>query len=97
MTDMRVPEEWRTRHLRAMGAAIRELRDRRGLSQEELGFAGKFHRNYVGLVERGQINPTFRILLQFCRALDVRLPELAYVYERQLAAGSWQTRPPRRR
>ncbi len=46
----------------ALGAAIRELRARRGLSQEQLGFDAGLHRNYVGALERGEINPTFRIL-----------------------------------
>src|SRR5215218_234452 len=38
--------------LRALGAAVRELRARRGFSQEELGFRGGLHRNYVGGIER---------------------------------------------
>jgi ribosome-binding protein aMBF1 (putative translation factor) len=43
----------------ALGRAVRELRARRGVSQEELGFRGNLHRNYVGAIERGEINPTF--------------------------------------
>jgi len=45
----------------AWGRVVRELRARRGLSQEELGFCSRLHRNYVGAIERGEINPTFRI------------------------------------
>jgi len=86
-------EEWGSHHREAMGAAVRELRARRGFSQERLGREGGLHRNYVGAVERGEINPTFRILLQLCRGLDVSLTVLAHVYQRQLAG---RARLPRR-
>lgn len=69
---------------RALGAAVRELRARRGLSQEHLGFAGGLHRNYVGAIERGEINPTLRILLKLCHGLAIPLSELTTVYERQM-------------
>lgn len=68
--------------LRALGAAVREVRARRGLSQEELGFAGGLHRNYVGGIERGELNITFRILLKVARGLNVPLSELVGLYER---------------
>ena len=49
----------RTRELHALGRALRELGARRDLSQEELGAEAGLHRNYVGALERGEINPTF--------------------------------------
>jgi transcriptional regulator with XRE-family HTH domain len=70
----------------ALGRAVRELRARRGLSQEELGFCSRLHRNYVGAIERGEINPTFRILIALSRGLAVPLSELLVVFERQLVA-----------
>ena len=42
----------------ALGRAVRETRARRGLSQESLGYVAGLHRNYVGAIERGEINPT---------------------------------------
>ncbi len=57
-----------------------------GLSQEELGFCSRLHRNYVGAIERGEINPTFRILIALSRGLAVPLSELLIVFERQLVA-----------
>jgi transcriptional regulator with XRE-family HTH domain len=74
------------RHRLALGAAVRELRARRGFSQEELGFRGRLHCNYVGAVERGEINPTLRVMLKLCDGLMVPLTELVAVYERQLAS-----------
>jgi len=73
------------REQRALGRAVRELRARRGLSQEALGFQAGLHRNYVGAVERGEINPTLRTLLAVVAGLAVPLGELVAVYERQLA------------
>lgn len=69
----------------ALGRAVREARARRGISQEELGSRARLHRNYVGAVERGEINPTFRILMQLSRGLDFELSELVALYERQAA------------
>jgi DNA-binding XRE family transcriptional regulator len=43
-----------------LGFAIRILRHRRAVSQEQLGFDCDLHRNYIGAIERGEINPTFR-------------------------------------
>ncbi|HKG38481.1 MAG TPA: helix-turn-helix transcriptional regulator [Conexibacter sp.] len=68
----------------ALGAAVRELRARRGLSQEELGFVSGLHRNYVGAIERGEINATFRILLKLERGLGLPLAELVRLYERNV-------------
>ena len=70
----------------ALGHAVRELRARRGLSQEELGFCSGLHRNYVGAIERGEINPTFRILIALARGLSEPLSELLVVFERQFVA-----------
>ena len=68
----------------AFGRAVRELRTRRGYSQEVLGQHANVHRNYVGAVERGEINPTLRVVLKLVRGLDIGLDELVAVYLRQL-------------
>jgi transcriptional regulator with XRE-family HTH domain len=69
-------------NLKALGAAVRELRARRGLSQEWLGFKAELHRNYVGPIERGQVNPTLRTLMRLAGGLRVPLSELVVLYER---------------
>jgi transcriptional regulator with XRE-family HTH domain len=69
----------------ALGRAVREIRGRRDLSQEELGFRARLHRNYVGAVERGEMNPTFRTLLRLTVGLRVKLSDLIVIYERQHA------------
>jgi transcriptional regulator with XRE-family HTH domain len=72
---------------------VRELRARRGHSQETLGFAAGLHRNYVGAIERGEINPTFKVMLKVATGLSIDLAELVAVYRRQLR----ETPAPRRR
>jgi len=84
--------QWRyCKEFVALGAAIRELRGRRRLTQEQLGFAADVHRNYVGAVERGEINPTFFTLMRLTDALDVSFAELFEVFEAQRA---WPSRSP---
>jgi transcriptional regulator with XRE-family HTH domain len=63
------------------GHAVRETRARRGMSQEELGFEAKLHRNYVGAIERGEINPTLRVILKLSKGLRVWPSELAELTE----------------
>jgi transcriptional regulator with XRE-family HTH domain len=71
-------------NLTALGAAVRELRARRGLSQEWLGFKAGLHRNYIGAIERGEINPTLRTLVRLTSGLVLPLSELVAVYERNI-------------
>lgn len=77
------PTSSRTRsaHAVTLGAAVRELRACRVISQEELGFRAQLHRNYVGALERGEINPTFKTLRTLARGLDVELSSLIRLYE----------------
>lgn len=65
----------------ALGQAVRQLRERRDLSQEALAHASGLHRTYVGGIERGEQNPTFSSLVQMANALDVKLSELMADYE----------------
>jgi transcriptional regulator with XRE-family HTH domain len=85
MRHQRTPRKGQSPDHHALGRAVREVRARRGISQEELGFRALLHRNYVGALERGRVNPTFRTLLHLTRGLDVELSELVRVYERHTA------------
>ena len=75
----------RSVHARTLGAAVRELRACRVISQEELGFRARLHRNYVGALERGEINPTFRTLRTLADGLEVELSSLIRLYEERQA------------
>lgn len=66
---------------RALGRAVRVERARRGPSQEALGFEAHIHRNYVGAIERGELNPTYAVLLRVTRGLAMPLSELIALAE----------------
>jgi transcriptional regulator with XRE-family HTH domain len=70
--------------LRALAAAVREIRARHQLSQERVAGKGGVGRKYVGQIERGEIIPSFAALVALARGLDVPLSELVRVYEERL-------------
>jgi transcriptional regulator with XRE-family HTH domain len=55
---------------------LRELRQERGLSQEELAFRAGLHRTYVSSAERGERNVALVNLERLAKALDVHLRDL---------------------
>jgi len=56
---------------RQVGLNVRQWREKRELSQEELSFESGLHRTYVSGVERGVRNPTVTVLQKLAKALDV--------------------------
>lgn len=68
----------------ALGRALRQLRERRGLTQELVAFDAGVSDEYLGCVERGTINPSFSLLLRIARTLGLTASELVKVYERIL-------------
>jgi transcriptional regulator with XRE-family HTH domain len=55
--------------LEVLGRRIREKRKVLGWTQEELADNAGIDRSYIGGVERGERNLTFRVLCQICLAL----------------------------
>lgn len=70
--------------LAALGAAIRQLREARGLTQEEVTDRAGLSKNTVGTAERGDFAPTFPVLASIADGLGVTLGELVRVYEERL-------------
>ena len=62
--------------LLALGSAVRDLRGRLGLSQEELAHRAELNRTYLGDVERGTRNVSFNALRRIADALEIRASEL---------------------
>ncbi|ADB50383.1 helix-turn-helix domain-containing protein [Conexibacter woesei] len=61
----------------ALGARVRELRERVGKSQETLAHdSDELHWTYVGQIERGLRNVTFKNLRRLARGLEVDVAEL---------------------
>ena len=59
-----------------IGKKIRAERERMNLSQEELGKRAKFHRTYIGMVERGEKNITIANLTKLAQAVGVKVRDL---------------------
>ena len=58
------------------GKRIRALRLSRGWSQEQLSELGDFHRNYIGMIERGERNPSLKSIERFAKAFDLEINKL---------------------
>lgn len=58
------------------GQRVRELREAKHLSQEDLAFRAGVHRTYLGGIERGERNPSLRNIAALAKALGVKLPDL---------------------
>lgn len=55
-----------------IGQNLRELRQARSLSQEDLAFECGLHRTYISGIERGARNPTATVIEKIAIALRVR-------------------------
>ncbi len=51
------------------GDKIRELRKKRGLSQEDLAFKSGLHRTYISDIERGSRNVSLRNIEKIAKSL----------------------------
>jgi len=58
------------------GSRVRQLREQKGLSQEQLGYEAGLHRTYVGHIERAEKNITLRNIGKIAKELDVNVSEL---------------------
>ena len=75
------------RERRALATAVKELRARRGLTQEQVAAAAGVSRGYLGELEQGRRRPSFEGVVRVARALEVELVELIETYEARLREG----------
>jgi transcriptional regulator with XRE-family HTH domain len=59
-----------------LGRAIRERRERAGLSQEGLADKAAIHRTYLSGVETGDRNPTVEVIARIAKALGIPIAAL---------------------
>ena len=57
---------------------LKEIRTEKGLSQAELAQMVGVSRNTISSIETGQFNPTTKLALVLCIALDKKFEEIFY-------------------
>ena len=72
----------RTEPQPALGQAIRQVRQQRGLSQEGLGHAADIHPTWISHIESGRNNPAWASVKRIANALDLEVSELAALAEK---------------
>lgn len=66
----------------ALGKAIRQLRDKRGMTQEALAHAAGVTVGHLSMIERGHSNPTWGTIKGIAKALGTPMGELAKLADR---------------
>jgi len=61
---------------RQFGKAVKELRLKKGMTQQQLADACGLDISYVGQIERGQRNPTLGVMQGLASVLRVRMSDL---------------------
>ncbi len=62
--------------LKKFAERLKELREEKGISQEELALKGNIDRTYIGRIERCDRNPSLMILYKIAIAFEMELSEL---------------------
>lgn len=60
----------------AFAANVERLREARGLTQEQLGWACGMHQTAIGRIESGERKPTLETIFKLARGLEVPPSEL---------------------
>lgn len=59
-----------------LGKIVRVKRIQMNLTQRELAMCAKVDRNYIGMLERGERNPSYLSLLKIASGLNMSINEL---------------------
>jgi transcriptional regulator with XRE-family HTH domain len=68
---------------KALGKRIRELRLKKGFSQESFADHCGLHRTYMGGIERGERNLTIQTVATVAKGLDLAMSDLLEDIEKQ--------------
>ena len=69
---------------KALASVLKELRNRRRLSQEGLAFRADLHRTYISQLERCLKSPGLETLYKISTALELKLSTLLGMIEKEL-------------
>ncbi|NLG81932.1 MAG: helix-turn-helix transcriptional regulator [Bacilli bacterium] len=64
-----------------MNIELKKARIEKSLSQEDLGIIVGVTRQTIGLIESGNYNPTLKLCIKICKALDKTLNDLFWPRE----------------
>lgn len=67
--------------IESIGENIKILRLKNGFSQEQLALNAGVNTSYIGQIERGEKNPTIKILEQISIAVEITLVDLLTLYD----------------
>lgn len=67
---------------KAFGSAFRQLREKRGISQEEVSAAAECDRTTVSLIERGLVSPKLETIVRMCKAITAYPSEVMRAMEK---------------
>jgi transcriptional regulator with XRE-family HTH domain len=70
---------------KSFGEKIRNLRERRGLSLEELSDETGYPVNLLKTIEAGEINPPVAVVLQLCRTLKIDITQVQIAQQKEAA------------
>jgi transcriptional regulator with XRE-family HTH domain len=59
-----------------LGEIILKIREKRGLTQEQLSLLSDINRTYLFRIEKGLANPSVKILNKICRVLRIKICDL---------------------
>ena len=65
----------------AFGKVLRQLRQDKGLSQEQLGFDAELRRTYISILELGQQQPSLTTIIKLAKALNISASQLIALVE----------------
>lgn len=57
--------------LKLLGKSIKQCREQKGLTQEELGFLCNLHRQQISMIERGLLDLRYLTLLKIFNILNI--------------------------
>lgn len=71
----------------SFGKVLKELRTKKGVSQEDLADSAKLDRTYISLLERGLRQPTLGTLFSLAKSLDLSPSEIISKVQRLQESG----------
>ena len=69
---------------KAFGEVLKELRNERKFSQEELAFQAGLERNYISLLELGKNSASIKMLFKLAPKLNVTVSEMMAMVETRM-------------